>query len=128
MATHGFGHPTFIPQQDLPVPAEVDDEYLSDIQDGSQLDGVPSRLTFFVLNLRLTGLLAKVNFLEGRNNVHSARQREIDDLYVMIDVNSDLDDFLENLPDYLRVKNDTAFHSDPQPEFFQLQGHVLKSR
>ncbi|RDW77811.1 hypothetical protein BP6252_05864 [Coleophoma cylindrospora] len=128
MASHAFGHHTLIPPQNIPIPAEIDDEYLSDTQDGRQPSGISSRLSFLVWNLRLNSFLIKVDFLETRSATHSTTAGKIDDLGVILDVNSELDQFLEGLPNHLRTEDDAIFSLDRQNDCFVLQARVLKSR
>jgi hypothetical protein len=117
-----------IPSQIHPTPAEIDDEYLSDTQDGHQPSGIPSRLSFYVHNLRIYDFLAKVDFLETHRAASSTRKRNSNDLGSILDVNSELDEFLESLPDHLQTEGNNRFAPDSQNSCFNIQARVLKSR
>ena len=49
-----FSRPTALSRENpVPTPEAIDDEYLSETDEGRQPQGVPSRLSFFVYALKL---------------------------------------------------------------------------
>ncbi|EME41620.1 C6 transcription factor-like protein [Dothistroma septosporum NZE10] len=127
-----FGRPSMIGRlTDVPAPALVDDEYLSDRDIGVQPSSVPSRLGLFVSSCQLFDLLEEILELFYRHNssVSSPKQpngstKASELLAPVLDLNRRLDKFVENVPGYLQV----PINGSGAEDHIHLQQQVLYCR
>jgi hypothetical protein len=112
----------------VPLPELIDDEYLSETNEGLQPQNVPSRLAFFFYAIKLHNIREKTR-IPGTKYLNSGRKRYSgQELGAMVDVTSDLDTFLEDLPPYLRNDHASAYPVSGNEVCFKLQARVLRAR
>ncbi|UJO19783.1 Sorbicillinoid biosynthetic cluster transcription factor sor3 [Fulvia fulva] len=127
-----FGRPSMIDRfTDVPAPALVDDEYLSDRDIGVQPSSVPSRLGLFVSSCQLFDLLEEILELFYRDSSGTSSQKHPNGmtqaselLAPVLDLNRRLDKFVENVPEYLQVPTSGSGTED----HIHLQQQVLYCR
>lgn len=112
----------------VPLPELIDDEYLSETNEGLQPQNVPSRLAYFLYAIKLHNIRERSR-IPGTKYLNSGRKRysgrEISDV---LDLTSDLDSFLEDLPPYLRSNHASAYPASGNEACFKLQARVLRAR
>ncbi|KAH8685020.1 fungal-specific transcription factor domain-containing protein [Ilyonectria robusta] len=130
-----FGRPTMINKGNaVPLPAMVDDEFLSEHAEGVQPPETPSYLGLFVSSCTLLELLEKVlEFLSKNEHTPSfesqleASKYRTEMVMAVLDLNRQLDDFSISIPSYLRVAVQEDSDS-PDANRVMLQNHVLDCR
>lgn len=130
-----FGRPSMIDRSiEIPVPSLIDDEYLQEQGEGTQLPGIPSRLGLFVSSCRLFELLEEILSLFYRDSSGSSSQRQANGatkptelLAPVLDLNRRLDRFVEGVPEYLRI-SDSDHASPSRDDHVHLQQQVLYCR
>lgn len=131
-----FGRPAMIPpQSEVPLPLDIDDEYLLAEGGGTQPLEVPSKLGMFVYSIRLYDILGDILSTVYTSGVSSPvpsvdiKQRMTQSyIHHMIHLNRKLDDFTESLPRHLMVPKDptpSGTRPDPGGTF---QARVLHCR
>lgn len=119
----------------VPVPDNVDDEYLQIHGEGSQPAGLPSRLGLFVHSCSLLEILRDVlHFVatcepaaERVTGENAKAPRPMDDLVApVLEINRRLDDFSRALPEYLKTGegDSSASYTDQ----IRLQRQILRCR
>jgi len=108
----------------VPLPQLIDDEYLSETGEGLQPQGIPSRIHFSVLLIKLWDLrerarIDEIKFLDIGGK-YSGKE-----LGSTLDYISQLDHFVECLPFYLRRDDNPA--ASRNESCFQLQGRVINA-
>ncbi|KAM3421595.1 hypothetical protein BST61_g1982 [Cercospora zeina] len=126
-----FGRPSMIDKQiDVPLPALIDDEFLAERGVGKQADDVPCRLGLFASSSPLLELLEEIleRFYRqsGTLKPPSSCSETADLVEPVLTLNRKLDDFAENVPQYLRIFTDT--NAPGNEDHVQLQQQVLYSR
>ncbi|WPA98880.1 uncharacterized protein RHO25_003493 [Cercospora beticola] len=126
-----FGRPSMIDKQiDVPIPALIDDEFLAERGIGKQADNVPCRLGLFVSSSPLLELLEEIlkRFYRqsGFHKTPSSCAETADLVEPVLSLNRKLDDFAENVPQYLRIFTNTT--TPGNEDHVQLQQQVLYSR
>jgi hypothetical protein len=117
----------------VPLPALIDDEYLSEIVEGQQPQNIPSRLGFFVYMIKLINIREKLPTDKVRNAPIGQKRFPGQDIDTTIQLLTELDRFVETLPSHLR-----ADHASDHPRFvlpasrndncFKLQTRVIEAR
>lgn len=131
-----FGRPTMISTRcNVPLPLMVDDEYLLGNGEGCQPSQSKSRMGLFIYSIKLFDIMNDVLFScyfqkDGRYSSQDAdiqrwSQQRLDEV---LRLNSALDDFIETLPDHLRIKHTRESTGDLQGNRSLLQARVLYSR
>ncbi|EXL65366.1 hypothetical protein FOPG_18402 [Fusarium oxysporum f. sp. conglutinans race 2 54008] len=116
----------------VPLPEPIDDEYLSEIDEGCQPEDSPSRITFFVYNMKLFEILDDILskfYSHGYQNF--AQDEPVKSAQYLSDIPrlcSELDHFLEGLPSHLKADCDMGTVEDESASCFHMQAMVLKSR
>ncbi|KAK4160387.1 activator of stress genes 1 [Cladorrhinum sp. PSN259] len=117
----------------LPLPLAIDDEYLSTTEEGSQPDGVPSRLDLAIYSHKI-GILMEAMHSQDRNArlklSHGSIEHSVPDPSGILRLNSMIDDFLDELPEHLRPNADYSRMAVRQEDipYFMMQSQVMKSR
>lgn len=118
----------------VPLPITIDDEYLLEIGEGTQPPGSPCRLGLFVYTIRLLEILDEVlksfyaqDAQEQVMDIDNQTKMPLLDLDEMLRLNSQLDLFLDGLPDYLTIQG-TSTDSDVQQDNTLLQPRILYCR
>ena len=112
----------------VPLPELIDDEYLSETSEGQQPQSVPSRLAFFVYAMKLLDIRERSRIVETQYLNIGRRRSSGQELGSTLDLISDLDRFLEDLPPYLRRDHAFAITAYGNETYFQLQAKVLNAR
>jgi hypothetical protein len=121
-----FGRPSMIGRSTtVPIPALVDDEYLSDKIEASQPAGVQSRLGLFVSSCELFEILEEILDLFYRDGGNGATHTA-ELVTPVLDFNRRLDKFVDNVPDYLRIQG--REQAPATEDHIQLQQQVLFCR
>lgn len=118
----------------VPIPALVDDEYLSNAVEGRQPKGRPCTLGLFVSSCGLFELLEEIlsSFYSAERTSDSALQSYTSDkcrelVEPVLQFNRRLDRFIDSVPKYLRISSNAC----PPPsndKILQLQQQVLYCR
>ena len=128
MASITFGRPTAIPRDTpVPVPASIDDEYLSATGKGQQPEGTPSRLEFFARVLKFLDIRERLQAFEIYRPAKQGIAINLEkDLSTVLELNMEIDRFCEELPPHLLIddNSDTA----RVQSCFELQSRVLRAR
>ncbi|TVY65934.1 Sorbicillinoid biosynthetic cluster transcription factor sor3 [Fusarium oxysporum f. sp. cubense] len=118
----------------VPLPITIDDEYLLEIGEGTQPPGSSCRLGLFVYTIRLLEILDEVlksfyaqDAQEQVMDIDNQTKMTLLDLDEMLRLNSQLDVFLDGLPDYLTLQG-TSTDSDVQQDNTLLQPRILYCR
>ncbi|SCO78388.1 uncharacterized protein FRV6_02601 [Fusarium oxysporum] len=118
----------------VPLPITIDDEYLLEIGEGTQPPGSPCRLGMFVYTIRLLEILDEVlksfyaqDAQEQVMDIDNQTKMPLLDLDEMLRLNSQLDVFVDGLPDYLTLQG-TSTDSDVQQDNTLLQPRILYCR
>jgi hypothetical protein len=116
----------------IPSPEPIDDEYLSEFDEGHQPENSPSRITFFIYNLKLFDILDEVLrtfYSHGYQNL--AQDGTVTPSQYLSDVPrlcSELDQFVEGLPSHLKVNHNMGAVEDDSASCFHMQAMIVKSR
>ena len=131
-----FGRPTMITNtDDVPLPAMIDDEYLSkSSKESLQPPNKPSRLGMFVYSCKLFDLLKEMlNFVSSKEVIAAIRREsKIDQsdrgevVAQVLNLTRKLDQFSESVPPYLRISSESSMESTES--HVQLQQRVLYCR
>ncbi|KAF6832159.1 transcriptional regulatory protein [Colletotrichum musicola] len=124
-----FGRPVLISRPNsIPVPATIDDEYLSETVEGEQPRNRPSYLVFFVHSLELFDVLGDVlaKFYEDADD-HTAGELS-QSLSDVLRLSSRLDDISDSFPPYTREEACLTDYDDDLAACLQMQANILKSR
>ncbi|KAK9369864.1 fungal-specific transcription factor domain-containing protein [Lipomyces kononenkoae] len=121
----------FIPNLAIPLPAPIDDEYLSETGEGRQPANKPSRVTFCIYTLQLQEILEKLYDAEAK---HIAYPNKVRTWNCSIQtLKRDVDEFLQALenfelwlPHYLHA--DESQSRTYEDHCFQTQAASMKSR
>ncbi|KAF5250764.1 hypothetical protein FANTH_4036 [Fusarium anthophilum] len=96
----------------VPLPEPIDDEYLSEVDEGCQPENSPSRMAFFVYNMKLFNILDDILsqfYSHGYQNVTQDETVKLAEYLRDIPrLCSELDNFLESLPSHLKIDCDTG--------------------
>ncbi|KAL7762784.1 hypothetical protein ACKLNR_009319 [Fusarium oxysporum f. sp. zingiberi] len=118
----------------VPLPITIDDEYLLEIGEGTQPPGSPCRLGLFLYTIRLLEILDEVlksfyaqDAQEQVMDIDNQTKMPLLDLDKMLRLNSQLDVFLDVLPDYLTLQV-ASTDSDVQQDNTLLQPRILYCR
>lgn len=106
-----FGRPTMLSQSwDVPTPALIDDEYLSNVTTGVQPEGKPSVMGLFVSSCSLFDLLEEIlnSFYSGEPFPDLSKQEKASEMAKafiapVLQYNRRLDKFIDSVPDYLKI-------------------------
>ncbi|KAK9234213.1 fungal-specific transcription factor domain-containing protein [Lipomyces kononenkoae] len=115
----------------IPLPAPIDDEYLSETAEGRQPANKPSRITFFIHTLQLQEILEKLHDIEAKYIAYPNKVRTWN--CSIRTLKCDIDEFLQEvehfelwLPHYLHAdESPPGRYEDP---CLQTQATTLKSR
>jgi hypothetical protein len=122
-----FGRPHRLPEPNtVPLPAEIDDEYLSTITEGQQPVNSYSKMTFLIQTLKLSAIADKALSHKEHYVQKDMRDWSNQDLGLILDVSTEIEQFLAGLPVHLQA--DTHSNYGSLPFCFALQAHVLKAR
>ena len=125
LVSNAFGRPLRLPEiSTVPLPTEIDDEYLSTTLQGRQPQGTLSKITFMIQTLKLSAIADKS--MSPKDHSLPANVRDCSNLGTVLDISTEMDRFLERLPAHLRADAHSCY-SDP-PSCFELQAHVLRAR
>ncbi|KAK3985203.1 activator of stress genes 1 [Cladorrhinum sp. PSN332] len=117
----------------LPLPLPIDDEYLSATEEGSQPDGVPSRLDLAIYSHKTVAIMEAMHSQDRTHRLkinHGTVEHSVPDPSGILRLNSMIDDFLDGLPEHLRPNADYSRMMVRQEDipYFMMQSQVLKSR
>ncbi|KAF4828207.1 Sorbicillinoid biosynthetic cluster transcription factor sor3 [Colletotrichum tropicale] len=123
-----FGRSVLLSRQyPTPAPAIIDDEYLSDITEGSQAVGRPSYLACFVHSLALFDVLKEilVKFYGEGDCSSDLKSRSLSDV---LQLSAKLDDLNDSFPVCLREGASLSHYDESLKGSLQMQANILKSR
>jgi len=126
--------PTLSRDTPVPLPAPIDDEHLSETEEGQQPRNVPSRLELFIYGIKLNRIRGKLPTNKVQNNANGKRIFSGQDIGITLQLMAELDRFIETLPHHLRTDHQSIEHSSFVPpalgkdNCFELQARVLKAR
>ncbi|KAF4852439.1 Sorbicillinoid biosynthetic cluster transcription factor sor3 [Colletotrichum siamense] len=123
-----FGRAVLLSRQySTPAPAIIDDEYLSDITEGSQAVGRPSYLACFVHSLALFDVLKEIlaKFYGEGDGSSDLKSRSLSDV---LQLSAKLDDLNDSFPVYLREGASLSQYDESVKGSLQMQANILKSR
>ncbi len=115
----------------VPRPAEIDDEYLSETGEGAQPDGIPSIIAAFIHTLRLINIRRNAEPVL-HTITHGGADLVNRNLGALVEINTTLDELVQQLPDFLR-KSDLpsdgprGVAETPGTACFQMQSDALSS-
>ncbi|KAK4225671.1 activator of stress genes 1 [Podospora fimiseda] len=117
----------------LPLPLPIDDEYLSTTEEGSQPEGLPSRLDLAIYSQKMVSIMDAMHSQDRTHRLkfsHGAVEHSVPDPSAILRLNSMIDDFLDTLPEHLRPNADYSRMMVCQEDisYFMTQSQVLKSR
>jgi hypothetical protein len=116
----------------IPLPKPIDDEYLSEFDEGCQPENSPSRIAFFIYNMKLFDVLDEILckfYSHGYQKL--AQDGTVTSSQYLSDVPrlcSELDQFVESLPGHLKADRDMGALEDESASCFHMQAMILKSR
>jgi hypothetical protein len=129
MASLAFDRPAMLSDTTpIPLPIPIDDEYLSETNEGKQPHNLPSRLSFLTYAMKLVDTRRKMGPTEPQNVYNNGTRYSGQELGATLDALSGLDRFLEDLPPYLQCDHPFTFPPAAGAACFRLQARVLKSR
>ena len=108
------------------VACDYADAYCAPAMPQSDRNTMTSQLDFFVCTLKLLRIIDRVPLAEAhflKSGVNSGQA-----LGSVLDMNSDLDQFCEELPQHLRANTASISSSRGYRECFELQANVLRAR
>ncbi|KAI3573491.1 fungal-specific transcription factor domain-containing protein [Fusarium oxysporum f. sp. albedinis] len=116
----------------IPLPEPIDDEYLSEFDEGCQPENSPSRIAFFIYSMKLFDVLDEIlhKFYSHRYQ-NLAQDGTVTSSQYLSDVPrlcSELDQFVEGLPGHLKADRDMGAVEDESASCFHMQAMILKSR
>lgn len=131
-----FGRPTMLSQSwDVPVPALIDDEYLSNAIEGKQPEGKPSVMGMFVSSCSLFDLLEEIlnSFYSGEPFPDLSKQEKASEMAKafiapVLQYNRRLDRFIDSVPDYLKLTESSDGVKFNNNNSVTLQQQVLYCR
>ncbi|KAF6786569.1 transcriptional regulatory protein [Colletotrichum sojae] len=124
-----FGRPVLMSRANsVPVPAAIDDEYLSETVEGEQPLCRPSYLVFFVHSLELFDILGDVlaKFYEDADDHNAGDVSQ--SLSDVLRLSSRLEDISDSFPSYLREEATLTRYDEDLAACLQMQANILKSR
>ncbi|KAG8354017.1 hypothetical protein FVEN_g8234 [Fusarium venenatum] len=127
-----FGRPVlYCRPHAIPLPQPIDDEYLSEVNEGCQPENIPSRIDFFIYSMKLFEILDEtLSRLYSIGHPDPGQDPTAISFQYFEDIPrlcSKLDNLLADLPVHL-VLDDTMEAADESTSCFRLQAMVLKSR
>lgn len=117
----------------LPLPLAIDDEYLSVTEEGSQPEGVPSRMDLALYSNNIITIMEAMNSAERTPRLklaHGSIEHSVPDPSAILRLNSMIDDFLDGLPEHLRPDADYSrmmIHQEDH-SYFAMQAQVIRFR
>ncbi|KAK4464105.1 activator of stress genes 1 [Cladorrhinum samala] len=116
-----------------PLPLAIDDEYLSATEEGSQPDGVPSRMDLAIYSTNIIAIMEAMHSPERTPRLklaHGGIEHSVPDPSAILRLNSMIDDFLDGLPAHLRPGADYSRMMIRQEDYsyFAMQGQVIRFR
>jgi hypothetical protein len=127
MIANTFGRPRLLSgKEQIPLPAQIDDENLPESGEIQHTGGTPSKLDFFIYTLKLSSIMDRVPPPEAhflRSAAHSGQE-----LGTVLDINTELDNFSESLPRHLVISPSDGPISSRYGDCFELQANVLRTR
>ncbi|KAH7147108.1 fungal-specific transcription factor domain-containing protein [Dactylonectria estremocensis] len=125
-----FGRPAMLSHISLvPLPLMIDDEHLLEDGEGTQTEASPCRMGLFVYTVQLLDILNEVLhcFYAEASHAQATKDGSMPDLHEMLRLNSKLDQFLETLPNNLRLQT-VSSNSDAPSGSALLQASILYCR
>lgn len=127
-----FGRPALISTKyvnQAPVPQPIDDQYLSRTKEGRQPDSIPSIIALPIHTVKLAPILDDCRAVSIARGSQASGYRGPDPLTVL-SINSRLDQYLDDMPEHLKVDADMSKYAIGEAEIFtfRMQGHVLRTR
>jgi hypothetical protein len=110
----------------VPLPAEIDDEYLSSCKEGHQPDGIPSQLAYFTQTLKLSAIVDKWKISSDMNNKEEPSRFSFQDLGKVMDCYAEIERYRDELPTYLRGQGTNL--GVQRASCFELQSDTLRAR
>jgi hypothetical protein len=110
----------------VPLPTEIDDEYLSSSYEGRQPADLPSRLAYFTHSLGLSAIADKAQKLAKKHTEQGSINYSAQELGTIVDIHTELDRYHEQLPAHLQLGSD--YSGVNRSNCFQLQGNALRAR
>jgi len=126
--------PTLSRALPVPLPALIDDEYLSETGEGQQPPNLPSRLELFVYSIKLNNIREKLPRHKVQNAPTGKRRFSGQDIGTTLQIMTEVDRFVETLPSHLRAEQPSSDHLHfvlpvaRNENSFELQARVLKAR
>ncbi|KAF5515399.1 Sorbicillinoid biosynthetic cluster transcription factor sor3 [Colletotrichum siamense] len=123
-----FGRSVLLSRQySTPAPAIIDDEYLSDTTEGTQVAGRPSYLACFVHSLALFDVLKEIlaKFYGEGDCSSDLKSRSLSDV---LQLSAKLDELNDAFPVYLREGASLPQYDESLKGSLQMQANILKSR
>ncbi|RVX72599.1 hypothetical protein B0A52_03995 [Exophiala mesophila] len=131
-----FGRPTMVSKNwDVPLPALIDDEYLRSHGEGEQPSHIPSRLALLISSSKLFSILDEIlNFFYAEHLGNDLEEKAEDEVRVremiskVLVLNRRLEEFADNVPDYVRGAILACRAPKEQNTSVQIQEQVLYCR
>jgi hypothetical protein len=115
----------------IPLPEPIDDEYLSEVNEGCQPENIPSRIDFFIHSIRLFEVLDETLSRFYSNGYQRPGQDRTSTSFQYLEdiprLCSKLDIVVAGLPAHL-VLDGTMEAANESTSCFRMQAMVLKSR
>lgn len=128
-----FGRPVLHQRPySIPLPQAIDDEFLSDADEGCQASERVSRMSFFVYSIKLFDIwddILRDFYLSGDRQLESGQAvAPCQDPSRVHDLCIRLDKFVDDLPNHLKADSCGSDLNDSLADCFRMQAQVLKSR
>ncbi|KAM0817626.1 putative Transcription factor domain-containing protein [Seiridium cardinale] len=122
-----FGrHQFLVSSSSIPLPSEIDDEYLSSFDEGRQPKNSSSRLTYFNQSFKLSTIGDRWQKLNDKHIQESTGRYSTQELGTIVDIYAEIERYHEQLPAHLQGDGFSRAFEDSK--CFKLQAHTLKAR
>ncbi|KAK9780129.1 putative Transcription factor domain-containing protein [Seiridium cardinale] len=122
-----FGrHQFLVSSSSIPLPSEIDDEYLSSFDEGRQPKNSSSRLTYFNQAFKLSTIGDRWQKLNDKHIQESTGRYSTQELGTIVDIYAEIERYHEQLPAHLQGDGFSRAFEDSK--CFKLQAHTLKAR
>ncbi|KAK4153595.1 activator of stress genes 1 [Chaetomidium leptoderma] len=130
-----FGRPGMIfpGLTQTPLPLDIDEEYLSTTEEGTQPPGIPSRMDMVLYSVKILVVLEEMRAAQRAPRLkldQSSDEFTVPDPGAVLSVDSKIEDLLNGLPHHLRPDADLSNMSlnEDTIKFFRVQSHAVRFR
>ncbi|KAK6068255.1 transcriptional regulatory protein [Seiridium cupressi] len=122
-----FGrHQFLVPSSSIPLPSEIDDEYLSSFDEGRQPENTSSMLAYFNQAFKLSTIGDRWQKLNDKHIQESTGRYYTQELGTIVDIHAEIERYHEQLPAHLQ--DDGFSRALEDSKCFKLQAYTLKAR